>query len=78
MGKLDATTQNATAVRVDLAAPDAGGAVVNSGAYLYYYAWTTIVRHVPVPGRHSPDDPALAQYWADRRRKRKLPQSAES
>ena len=29
MGKLDATTQNVTAVRVDLAAPDAGGAVVN-------------------------------------------------
>ena len=29
MGKLDATTQNATAVTVDLAALDAGGAVVN-------------------------------------------------
>jgi RNA-directed DNA polymerase len=50
----------------------------DSGAYLYYYAWTTIVRHVPVPGRHSPDDPALAQYWANRRRKRKPPQLAES
>ncbi|MBM0240109.1 group II intron reverse transcriptase/maturase [Micromonospora sp. ATA32] len=35
-----------------------------TGAYLHQYAWTTIVRHVPVTGRHSPDDPALAQYWA--------------
>jgi RNA-directed DNA polymerase len=50
----------------------------SSGAYLHKYAWTTIVRHVPVPGRHSPDDPDLAQYWADRRRKRKPPQLAES
>jgi RNA-directed DNA polymerase len=50
----------------------------DSGAYLHYYAWTKIVRHVPVPGRYSPDDPALAQYWADRRRKRKPPQIAES
>ena len=45
-----------------------------TGAYLHRYAWTPIVRHVPVPGRYSPDDPALAQYWADRRRKRKPPQ----
>jgi RNA-directed DNA polymerase len=49
-----------------------------TGAYLHQYAWTPIVRHVPVIGRHSPDDPALAQYWADRRRKRKPPQLAES
>lgn len=49
-----------------------------SGAYLHKYAWTAIVRHVPVSGRHSPDDPDLAQYWADRRRKRKPPQLAES
>jgi RNA-directed DNA polymerase len=47
-----------------------------SGAWLHKYAWTKIVRHVPVPGRYSPDDPALAQYWADRRRKRKPPQLA--
>jgi len=47
-----------------------------SGAWLYKYAWTPIVRHVPVPGRYSPDDPALARYWADRRRKRKPPQLA--
>jgi RNA-directed DNA polymerase len=49
-----------------------------SGAYLHQYAWTKIVRHVPVVGRHSPDDPALAQYWANRRRRRKPPQLAES
>ena len=50
----------------------------DSGAWLHQYAWTAIVRHAPVPGRHSPDDPALAQYWADRRRKRKPPQLAPS
>jgi RNA-directed DNA polymerase len=31
------------------------------------------VRHVPVKGAASPDDPALAHYWADRRRKQKPP-----
>lgn len=50
----------------------------DSGAYLHQYAWTKIVRHAPVPGRHSPDDPALAQYWADRRRKCRPPQLAQS
>lgn len=49
-----------------------------SGAYLHYYAWTKIVRHAPVAGTNSPDDPALTQYWAQRRRKRKPPQVAES
>jgi RNA-directed DNA polymerase len=49
-----------------------------TGAYLHQYAWTKIVRHAPVPGRHSPYDPALAQYWADRRRKQKPPQLAPS
>src|SRR5450759_1112314 len=44
-----------------------------SGAHLPKFAWTKIVRHVMVSGRSSPDDPALAQYWADRRRKVKLP-----
>jgi RNA-directed DNA polymerase len=42
----------------------------DSGAYLPHFAWTTIVRHALVPGRASPDDPALAQFWTDRRRKR--------
>jgi RNA-directed DNA polymerase len=49
-----------------------------SGAYLHRYAWTPIVRHAPVPGRYSPDDPALACYWADRRRKSRPPQLAPS
>lgn len=49
-----------------------------TGAYLHEYAWTKIVRHAPVPGRHSPDDPALTEYWAQRRRKRKPPELAES
>jgi RNA-directed DNA polymerase len=49
-----------------------------TGAYLHQYAWTKIVRHVPVTGRNSPYDPALAQYWADRRRKQKPPQLAPS
>ena len=41
----------------------------DSGAYLAKFAWTKIVRHILVKGRSSPDDPALVQYWADRRRK---------
>jgi RNA-directed DNA polymerase len=45
----------------------------DTGAYLTKFGWTKIVRHVPVQGGASPDDPALAQYWADRRRKRKAP-----
>lgn len=38
-------------------------------AYLHRYSWTPIVRHVMVAGKASPDDPALTQYWADRRRR---------
>ena len=40
-----------------------------SGAYLTKFAWTGIVRHRMVKGASSLDDPALAQYWADRRRR---------
>jgi RNA-directed DNA polymerase len=40
-----------------------------SGAYLPKVSWTKIVRHQMVSGRASPDDPALTQYWVDRRRK---------
>jgi len=40
-----------------------------SGAYLLKFAWTKIIRHQLVNGAASPDDPALASYWADRRRK---------
>ena len=40
-----------------------------SGAYLHRLAWTKIVRNQMVKGTSSPDDPALADYWAERRRK---------
>ena len=39
----------------------------DSGAYLHRFAWTKIVRHQMVRGTSSPDDPALAGYWAARR-----------
>jgi RNA-directed DNA polymerase len=45
----------------------------DSGAYLAKFAWTKIVRHQAVKGRASPDDPALVDYWAQRRRRRKPP-----
>ena len=45
----------------------------HSGAYLVKFAWTKIVRHQMVKGRASPDDPALADYWANRRRRTKPP-----
>lgn len=41
----------------------------DSGAYLHRFAWTKIVRHDLVKGAASPDDPALTQYWAARRRR---------
>ncbi len=40
----------------------------DSGAYLVKFSWTKIIRHQLVKGRSSPDDPALATYWAARRR----------
>jgi RNA-directed DNA polymerase len=45
----------------------------DSGAFLAKFAWTQIVRHQQVKGWASPDDPALAEYWAERRRRRKPP-----
>src|SRR5216684_7908335 len=44
-----------------------------SGAHLVKFSWTAIERHVPVKGAASPDDPALASYWAERRKKVKPP-----
>jgi len=44
-----------------------------SGAYLDRFAWTEIVRHQTVQSTASPDDPALADYWAKRRRRIKPP-----
>jgi RNA-directed DNA polymerase len=45
----------------------------HSGGYLPKFAWTKIVRHCMVPGTASRDDPGLAAYWADRRRRHKPP-----
>ena len=44
-----------------------------TGFYLRKFAWTTIVRHRMVAGRASPDDPALTEYWDQRRRRTRLP-----
>lgn len=44
-----------------------------TGAYLTKFSWTRIVRHVPVRGWASVDDPALVDYWAERRRKHRPP-----
>ena len=45
----------------------------DSGAYLVKFSWTAIQRHVMVKGAASPDDPALAGYWAERRKTIKPP-----
>ncbi len=44
-----------------------------SGAYLHKFSWTRILRHRLVRHGTSPDDPALAGYWAWRRRNVPLP-----
>jgi RNA-directed DNA polymerase len=44
-----------------------------SGRYLTKFAWTPIVRHRMVPGTASVDDPALADFWAKRRRRSNPP-----
>ena len=45
----------------------------DTGAYLPKPSWTDIVRHILVKSGASPDDPAQAGYWAQRRRKVKPP-----
>ncbi|HEY0689404.1 MAG TPA: group II intron reverse transcriptase/maturase [Kribbella sp.] len=45
----------------------------HSGFYLRRFSWTPIVRHRLVPGTASPDDPALANFWAERRRRNRPP-----
>ena len=45
----------------------------DSDAYLAKFSWTSIVRHVMVKGGSSPDDPGLAEYWAERRKRVKPP-----
>ena len=53
--------------------PDRGDTWVfgdrDTGAYLLKHSWTGIRRHVMVKDRASPDDPDLAGYWENRRRK---------
>lgn len=44
-----------------------------TSAYVTKFSWTGIVWHVMVKGTASPDDPALAEYWAERRVKVKPP-----
>ena len=48
----------------------------DSGAHLVRFSWTNIVRHTPVKGAASPDDPALSGYWAERRKKVRPPLDA--
>jgi RNA-directed DNA polymerase len=45
----------------------------DSGGHLVKFSWTGIERRTPVKGTASPDDPALAGYWAGRRTKVKPP-----
>jgi RNA-directed DNA polymerase len=45
----------------------------DSGAYLLKFAWTKITRHTLVKGWASPDNPALADYWAARRHRGRPP-----
>ena len=45
----------------------------HSGAYLHKFLWTRILRHRIIKHGASPDDPALGDYWAWRRRKVPLP-----
>ena len=44
-----------------------------NGSHLYKLAWTRIVRHQEVRGSASKYDPDLADYWAHRSKKRRMP-----
>lgn len=44
-----------------------------SGAHLPKFSWTSIRRHQLVKGKSSPDDPALCDYWSQRRKTRTPP-----
>ena len=41
----------------------------DTGAHLLRHSWTNIRRHVMVKAAASPDDPDLAGYWENRRRR---------
>jgi len=49
-----------------------------SGYSITRLAWIPIVRHVMVAGAASPDDPALSDYWATRRRRTSPPMSTRN
>ncbi|MCR8580018.1 group II intron reverse transcriptase/maturase [Streptomyces sp. Isolate_219] len=44
-----------------------------TGAHLPKFAWTNIRRHRLVKGKSSPDNPALGDYWSQRRKTRTPP-----
>jgi RNA-directed DNA polymerase len=48
----------------------------DTGAYLLRHSWTSIRRHVMVKSWASPDDPDLAGYWENRRRRNGPPLDA--
>ncbi len=45
----------------------------NKATRLPKFSWTKIQRHKAVPGGYSKDDPALAEYWDTRSRKKGVP-----
>ncbi|MGD0247267.1 MAG: reverse transcriptase domain-containing protein, partial [Streptosporangiaceae bacterium] len=51
----------------------AGADERGSVPHLVKFSWTPIVRHQMVTGAASPDDPDLADYWNDRRKRVKPP-----
>ena len=50
----------------------------HDGGYLLKFSWTPIIRHTKVKDTASPDDPALASYWATRRQRVKPPLDAHT
>ncbi len=78
MGRSCAGKSTVVALLMRFFDPSAGRIEVgdrDSGAYLHRFAWVPIVRHQMVKGAASMDDPALADYWANRRRKSRPPLS---
>ncbi|WP_405986302.1 group II intron reverse transcriptase/maturase [Streptomyces sp. NBC_00872] len=45
----------------------------DDGTYLWKFSWTKIQRHPTVRGTASKDDPAMAEYWEKRQRRRGVP-----
>ena len=49
-----------------------------TGRYLQKFSWVRIRRHTLVKGAASPDDPALQEYWAQRRTRKRYSYVAHS